>query len=241
MPRRLRIVAIVQARMSSKRLPGKVMKPVAGIPMLQYLLERVSRATRIDEMLVATSDGVEDDVIAAHCKSLNTNCFRGSLMDVAGRFAGALNAFPAEIFIRICGDSPLIDPRLMDHGIELFLSSACDIVTNVFPKTFPAGQSVEILRTSVFLPTVERMTASADREHVTPYFYRHPRDFQIRNFTADSDLSGIRLSVDTYEDFHRLCDIVDRMELAHWRYRLEDIIRLYRQTAVNGKNDSCEN
>jgi len=236
---RARTLAIIQVRMSSRRVPGKVMRTVAGKPLLQYLLERVSRAKRVDGVVVATSDQVEDDLVASHCASTNVACCRGSLTDVAGRFARALEAHPAARFVRISGDSPLIDPQVIDEGIELFASAPCDMVTNVFPRTFPAGQSVEILHTSVFLRTVERMATPEDREHVTPYFYRHSHEFRIRNFTAPRDLSGIHVAVDTHEDMRRFCEAVDRMDAPHWTYRLDEIVELYRQAATEGSRVPC--
>lgn len=238
---RTELVAIIQARMSSTRLPGKVMQPIAGIPLLQYLIERVTKLNNVDDVWVATSDRVEDEIIERQCKSLHVNCFRGSLTDVVERLAGALKAHPAEGFIRINADSPLIDPQLIDRGIELFSSGTFDLVTNVFPRTFPAGQSVEVLCTSVFLRTVEKMVAPEDREHVTRYFYRHSSDFRIRNFTHGTDLSGIQLAVDTPEDLRRLRDMVDRMEAPHWMYGLEDIVHLYRRVTVAGSRDACKN
>ena len=136
--------------MSSKRFLGKVLHNVEGKPMLAYVLERLQRCRPLDGIVVATSTDDSDTPVADFCHECGVDCYRGPLQDVAGRFKEVLDEYRFDGFVRVCGDSPLIDQRLIDKGIRIFRRSGFDIVTNVSPKTFPKGQSVEVLSTDTF-------------------------------------------------------------------------------------------
>lgn len=223
----MKIIGIVQARMSSHRLPGKVMRQAMGKPMLQYLLERISRCTTLEMIVVATSENKEDDAIADFCQELGYLCVRGSLNDVAGRFHTVLYKHPSYAFVRINGDSPLMDPDLVDSVVRIFQSGNYDLVTNTFPRTFPTGQSVEILNSRIYLDVYRSMSLPEDKEHVTRYYYTHSEQYRILNHKSSDDYSDYHLSVDTEDDFKQFCSTLLKMEKEHWHYHLKDLIALY--------------
>ena len=233
-----KIGAFIQARMGSTRLPGKTLHAVMGKPLLQYLLERLNHAERLDGIVVATSDTEADSRIAAFCARLDVPIFRGSLSDVAGRMAGALEAHPFDAFVRVTADNPLLDQRLVDQAIGIFRQGEFDVVTNVHPRTYPKGQSVEILRSATFRSAYQAMAEPEDLEHVTSYFYRNAGRFRIFNFESGKTYEQIQLSVDTPEDMAMFTAIVARMTLSHWEYTVEEIVGIYsalkQETSVVG-------
>lgn len=222
----MHLAAIIQARMSSKRLPGKVLMTVDGKPMLKYLHERLSRCRYIDHIVVSTSTDTCDDRLAAFSQTIGITCFRGPLTNVAGRFKATLDHFGFDAFVRVNGDSPLLDYRLVDRGIDLLRRKRCDLVTNVFPRTYPAGQSVEVMRSDAFRNGYARMKKRHDMEHVTPFFYRRAEAFKIYNFTASEDYRDLHLAVDTTSDFNRFSALVTAMQQPHWEYGLGQLALL---------------
>lgn len=228
----MRIAAIVQARMSSRRLPGKVLREVAGRPLMEYVLERVGRARAIDEVIVATSIDPSDDDVVTFCAERGVRCHRGPLEDVATRFAQAVERFSFPAFVRVSADSPLLDQHVVDLVATAFDDGAADMATNVFPRSFPHGQSVEILRADAFRRGLGLVRDDHDREHVTQVFYRHRERFRIRNVSADRDRAEVRLAVDTEEDLGRVAAIVARMTRPHWTYDLPAILELYAAAAA---------
>ena len=222
-----KIGAIVQARMSSQRFPNKVLYEVDGKPMLQYLLERLQHCNCLDALVVATSVDDSDTPIAEHCRQHGVACYRGSLLNVAGRFNQVLDVYQFDAFVRVNGDSPLLDQRLIEKGVGVFIVGDFDIVTNAQERTYPKGQTVEVLRSDTFRYGYELMRAEDEFEHVTPYFYKHPEDFRIHNFALPQNISAIRLSVDTQEDMDTFAAIVSRMEGPHWEYTLDDILEIH--------------
>jgi spore coat polysaccharide biosynthesis protein SpsF len=223
----MKIAAIVQARMSSVRCPGKVLRDSNGKPLLSFLLERVQRASGINTVIVATSEEESDDAIANYCAYKGVPCFRGPRMDVAERFARLLTDHPFDAFVRLCGDSPFLDPAILSRAISLFRETRPDIVTNVFPRSYPAGQSVEVIDSATFLTVQPHFVEADDREHVTAHFYDHPDRFRIENFSHDPDLSYLSLAVDTEADFVRFASIAAAMDRPQWTYELTEIIALY--------------
>lgn len=227
----MRIGAIVQARMGSSRFPGKSLRPIAGRPLLQYVLDRLRRCPDVDRIVVATSTAPEDDALARFCEEQSVACVRGSEHDVASRFVDALEREPMDAFVRVCGDRPLLDRALVSRAIALYRAGDDEIVTNAWPATFPPGQTVEVVTTATFLRAVAGMNAR-DREHVTPLFYRDHHLFRILNFTASADYSGVRLVVDTNADAQAIEGIVARMRRDHWTYSLDEIVAFYRAPLV---------
>jgi spore coat polysaccharide biosynthesis protein SpsF (cytidylyltransferase family) len=226
------LAAIVQARMSSQRLFGKVLKIISGKPLLGYVYEKLLHCRDLKHIVISTSTDPSDDPIEAFCRQNKIGFFRGSLHDVAGRFKATIDHYGFDGFVRVNADSPLLDQRLIERGLRLFRTHDADLVTNVFPRTYPPGQSVEVIRSEAFQKGYERITTSEDREHVTRYFYRHNKDFSIINFTTDRDYGDMHFTVDTQSDFQHICAIVQSMNRAPWEYSLEQLAILY--TSANG-------
>lgn len=217
----------MQARLGSQRLPGKVLRDVQGKALLQYTLERVREVRRLDQVVVATSSDAGDDALANWCVTFGGDCVRGSLHNVAERFADVLRRYQFDAFVRVNGDSPLIDHRLIERGVELFKANDCDIATNVFPKTFPNGQSVEVIRAAMFLEAYPRFRNDADREHVTPYFYAHPGEFRIENFTRSPPCRDCEFAVDTPRHLQELEAMLAAMSRDHREYDVDELISLH--------------
>lgn len=200
-----RIIAIIQARMSSRRFPGKVLAPFLGKPVLAHVAERLRLFSDMLPVVVATSSEETDDPLACYAESLGLGVVRGPLQDVVGRFLQTVERHPCEAFFRVCADSPLLEPFLFTQASEVYASGDYDLVTNVFPRTFPPGMSVELLRTEAFLSFAHRNLAPQDREHATRYIYDHQDLFRIHNMAcaqpADPDL---KLAVDELPDLERL-------------------------------------
>lgn len=190
--------AIVQARMSSTRFPGKVLAPFRGRPVLSHIVERLAGV--IEGTVVATSTEPSDDPIAAYGHSLGVPVFRGPLHDVVGRFQRCLDAYPCEWFLRVCADSPLLEPGLVTRMLQQ-ATPGVDLVTNTFPRTFPPGLSLELLRTATFMELDVAALSADQREHITRVYYDQPHRFRIVNVTADErQPSSVHLAIDTVED-----------------------------------------
>ena len=207
---------IVQARMTSSRFPGKVLHPVGGRPLLSFLTESLSHCRNAGPIVIACSAEASDDPIADYCEISGLRCHRGPLHDVMARFLTAAEALGAAQFVRVCGDSPLLDHRLIDRAIALFWRHAPDLVTNLHPRTFPAGQSVEVVSLGAFRAAVADATAPEDREHVTRFFYRRAERFEIVNFTAERDWSAHRMAVDEPGDLARFTTQLGSLPGPHW-------------------------
>jgi len=204
------MLAIIQARMSSRRMPGKIMKSLCGKPMLQWTIERVLAAHEVDDLIIATSSEASDTIVEEFCNQIGVKCFRGSLHNVASRFETIVKELKVDVFVRVSGDSPIIDPGVIDHAVTLFNQSLCDLSTNVMIRTFPKGQSVEVLNAKKFFEVCEKMSNFEDLEHVTLPYYREPERFQIVNFTSGCNFGSVQLSVDVKEDF----DLVEKIIIA---------------------------
>lgn len=218
----MRIGAVVQARMTSERLPGKVLMPLAGKPLIVWLLERLERAETLDSILVATSSEATDDPIAEFCARRPTRCFRGDLGDVAARVLAAARDARLDAFVRVNGDSPLLDQDLVDHAVRLMRAGGYDLVTNVRPRTFPPGQSVEVVRTDSLARALAEPGVSAhDREHATATMYDGV--FDVRRFEADPPQIETDFSVDTPADARRIETLLRSLRRPHWEYRWHEM------------------
>lgn len=199
----MRIVAIVQARMNSVRVPGKVLLDLAGESMLARVINRVGRAETLNEVVVATTTTPADDVIVKLSASRGWSCFRGSEDDVLDRYYRAAEQHKAGAVVRITADCPLVDPAVIDSLVRQFSENASlDFVCNtrIPPITFPTGQDVEVASFEALQRAWREDDNPAWREHVTPYIYRHPEIFKLRAVADQADHSSFRLSVDTQED-----------------------------------------
>lgn len=201
----MKLTAIIQARMTSSRYPGKVLAPFLGKPVLAHVVDRIREAELAPEIILATSHDRADDPLTLYGQSLGIIVERGLRDDVLGRFAVVLQKYPCQAFFRVCGDSPLLLPHLFDKAAEHYRQNVFDLVTNVCPRTFPVGMSVELLNTKTFLDLESRIVDSEDREHLTRYYYRHPDHFQICNIRCSNhEAPGLRLAVDDLSDLQRL-------------------------------------
>lgn len=195
-----KLVAIVQARMGSTRLPDKVMKMIKGRPMIGLLLERLARAQKIDAIVVATSDDIRNDHLDAYVTSLGFKVFRGSENDVLDRYYRAAEAVDATDVMRITGDCPFVDPALVDECAEAYLSGDSDYLSNTAPPTYADGLDIEVITFAALDRAWREAITVAEREHVTPYI-RESGKFSTANKTAKTDFSDRRWTVDTPEDF----------------------------------------
>lgn len=202
------MLAVITARMSSKRFPGKALSDVAGRTLLGRAVDRVKCARFVGSLVVATSVESSDDHIVEFCRREGVAWFRGALDDVAGRVLGAVQQDGATAFVRISGDSPLIDPHLIDRGIKVFSERQPDVVTNVFPRTFPHGQSVEVIATDAFETLCRNQGDAHHREHVTSGFYAASSDWRIENFESGEAGPFASLTVDTADDLDRIVGIL---------------------------------
>ena len=206
----MRSVAIVQARTGSSRLPGKVLMPLAGRPVLDHVVTRVSAAERIDEVVVATSDLPGDDAIEDYCKARGWTCVRGSETDVLSRYAAAVRESEAEIVVRVTSDCPLFSPRILDDMLAAFDPDSMDYMSTNWPqRSFPVGLDCEIMRGDALLAIAETATDAYDREHVTSHFYRNPDRFRLAGHRCAQPLAHLSITLDTSEDYERLVALLE--------------------------------
>lgn len=207
MPGSLRV--FVQARMSSRRFPGKVLAPFKGEPLIQRVLSSVHRALPRSFVVVATSVEKSDDPLVCYLESLGAEVFRGCLENTFERFRDCVRKYPCEWFLRINGDSPLLDPRVL-QAVVRFADPALDLVTTIFPRTFPKGQNAELIRVSPFLKINSAELSREDQEHVTQFYYRNSTRFRIFNVPSNNAESAkSSLAVDSLEDLLRLEGLTD--------------------------------
>jgi spore coat polysaccharide biosynthesis protein SpsF len=212
--------------MSSDRLPGKVLMPLGGSPALGQLLDRLERAREVAVVAVATSREMDDEPIAQFCAMRGVACERGPLDDVAGRMLAAAESLRLDAFVRISGDSPLLDPAIVDAVASAMRDGNADVVTNLFPRSFPIGQSAECVRVETMRLATKEMTEPRHREHVTLWFYDNPDRLRIRNITARGNWSTVRLALDTAEDARALDALFARMDRPHTEYGWREIVEL---------------
>lgn len=223
----MKVLAVIQARMGSTRLPGKVLMDVAGQPMLRRVLERVRRARSVEGVVVATSDREADDAISGACSDWGIECQRGSADDVLDRFARVVRMIGPEVVVRVTADCPLIDPDVIDRVVSTLLCSGADYVGNVVPpRTFPRGLDVEALRAHVLLAEAEENRDPRAREHVTWGILSAPGRWRVNGVWSESDLSVHRWTVDVAEDLELVRSIHGRLgEAFGWRDALALIER----------------
>ena len=216
--------------MNSSRLPGKVLMKVKGKKLLMYTIERTSINPYNIKPVVATSIATTDDPISRFCEEKNIECFRGSLDDVALRMLSASEQYKYDAFVRINGDSPLVDPGIMVKLMDIYHDGNYDLVTNIFPRSFPVGQSFEIINTLTFKNVYGKITKGEELEHITKYYYKNPKEVRIYNYSNTVDISNYRTVVDTVEDFDRFCKVIALMIRPHQKYSLEELVGLFELT-----------
>ena len=217
-------LAIVQARMSSTRYPGKVLAPLAGQPMILRQLERIQRAETLDGIVVATSIDASDDELAQLIKVNGFNVVRGDLDDVLARFIKVIDQYQPETVVRLTADCPLISPKVIDQVVARFDQGDCDYVSNTMTPTYPDGLDVEVVKTSVLQEVAKTSIDKAEREHVTLGVYRNPDKYRIANFAGKVDLSHLRWTVDTPEDYAFIKEIYDELYPENPNFDIDDVI-----------------
>ncbi|MBI5141425.1 MAG: glycosyltransferase family protein [Nitrospirae bacterium] len=220
------ILAILQARVSSTRLPGKVLKNIINQPMLLRQIERIRRAGLIDKLIVATSIDQTDNPVEILCKDNDIAYYRGSLDDVLDRFYQAAKPFKADHIVRLTGDCPLTDPALIDDLISYHLHSGYDYISNTLEPTFPDGLDVEVFRCNCLEQAWKEAVLPSQREHVTPFIYQQSDRFKIGNFKNTVDLSRLRWTVDEPADFELISIIYNKLYSANPEFTTNDILAL---------------
>jgi glutamate-1-semialdehyde 2,1-aminomutase len=220
----LKIVAILQARMGSTRLPNKVMKIILGKPMIQIQLDRMSMAKKVDQIVLATSEDQRNIPLISFINKLGYEHYSGSENDVLDRYYQAAKKFSADVILRITGDCPLIDGQMIDELIADFQSKKVDYLSNNHPPTFPDGLDIEIFKFSTLELTAERAISRYDREHVTPYMYKNDF-FKKAIYSSSEDLSSYRWTVDEPEDFEVIQNVFEYFE-PQIDFSWKDVLRL---------------
>lgn len=233
-----RIIAFVQARMASTRLPGKVLADVAGVPMLIRVVTRARRANSLDGVVVATSDANENDAIAEACQAHGIDCFRGDETDVLDRFAQAARAFKADVIVRITGDCPMIDPLLIDQTVQAMQGAGARFAANRLPgdRSFPVGLDVEVCTFDALDEAWRRADQPYEREHVMPYLYQGTPADDVVLVRNEEDLSHMRWTVDEPSDLElvrRIYDAFNGRDDFAWREVLALVNSDPSLTAIN--------
>jgi spore coat polysaccharide biosynthesis protein SpsF len=223
-----KIVCIVEARFASTRLPGKVLLPVLGKPMLALMLERLKRARTIDEIVIATTDKQADDPVALFGRNMGAHIFRGSEDDVLDRVVKAAESRNADIIVEVTGDCPLIDPGIIDKVVGDFLMGGADFVSNILPHTTPRGTDVRVFRSSDLADINRTSSDPADHEHVSLHFWEHPERYRCRNVETDlpEAAAHLRLTVDTEEDLELVRAIYTELYPVDRAFTLADVLQL---------------
>ncbi len=222
------VAAVIQARMTSTRLPGKVLLPAAGRPMLAHQIARVRRARRVDAICIATTTNADDDPVAALAQAEGVAFFRGSEHDVLDRFVAAAESVGADAAVRLTGDCPLTDPALIDAVIGVFEDSdpPVDYATNSFPRTWPIGLDVEVASMAALRAANAEASDGYDREHVMPFLYRQPERFRTAGYPAPEDLSGYRWTLDERSDYALLVHILEALTPVSPGFGWRDVVAL---------------
>lgn len=209
----LNVVAIVQARMSSSRLPGKVLRPLGSKPVLDWVIDAIEKSNTIQKIILATSEDDSDDEIETYARDRNIECFRGSLDDVLGRFIGAVEAHcpDSDAVVRITADCPLLDARIVDMVAGAWLQAPwVDYISTAITRCMPRGMDAEIISTSA-LRKINELATEFHRVHVTSYAYTHPEEFSVFGVQSAKDYSHLRVTLDTQEDYELLQAVVAKL------------------------------
>lgn len=220
------ILAVLQARMGSTRLPGKVLKPILGIPMLFLQIERIMRARLIDALVVATSDDESDDILADETNRRGFAVYRGSRSDVLDRYVKAATPYAPQAVVRLTGDCPLADWTVIDHVVQTYRSGRFRYVSNTDPPTYPDGLDVEVVDYQALLSANAEARLPAEREHVTPFIRSRPDRFPAANVRASVDRSALRWTVDEPEDFDLVQTIYEALYPSNPAFTTADILNL---------------
>lgn len=234
-----KITAIMQARTSSTRLPGKVLLPLGGKTVLEQVIDRVAKASCIGELVIATSQDRSDDRICELCSKIGVNFFRGSLNDVLDRYYQAAKKFGSKYICRITSDCPFIDPEIIDRVADKYFEMKCDYIsTGRIVTTFPDGMDTEIFSFESLERAWRESSLPSEREHVTPYIWKNTDKFKISELKNDVDLSRFRLTIDEPADY----ELAQKIFSSLTDPKMEDIIEfLEKNESIKDINSSIEN
>jgi spore coat polysaccharide biosynthesis protein SpsF len=221
----MNIVAIIQARMGSSRLPGKVLTDLGGEMVLARVVHRLQPSRQVTKIVVATTSAPPDQVIVEQCERLGVSYFCGSENDVLDRYYQAADTNKADAVVRITSDCPLIDPDLVDQTIDAFKDKGADYASNIWPRTYPRGLDIEVFTAAALERAWREAHEPHQREHVTPYFYEHPKSFRLVSVSGKINHSHYRWTLDTREDLELLRAIYSRFDNRN-DFRWYDVIEL---------------
>lgn len=241
----MKIVATIEARMSSSRLPGKVMLPLGEGCVLDVLVDRLGRSRYVEEVVLATTADPSDDALARHGEARGLSVFRGSVDDVMGRVLGAARSVGADLICETLGDSPLLDPVLLDHAVTRHLLTGADYTANIIPtRTFPVGMTVQVFSTEVLASAYAATDDPVDRAHVSYYIYQHPEEFVLQGIPVPDAFRSddLRLCIDTREDYEAVSRIYEALdfgrrnpgawELIEWLRAHPDVVAMTRDVRL---------
>ena len=221
------ILVVLQARMSSTRLPGKVMRLINGNPMIFWQINRIKKSVRVNRIVVAISTDATDNVLAEYLDSIHQEYIRGPLDNVLARFILVETLYKPSVMIRLTGDCPFVMPDLIDQMYDSFESSQVDYLSNIIELTYPDGIDIEILKSGVLTLVNEMNLTDSEREHVTLGLLNRRNNFCIHSFTNAIDLSHYRWTVDTYKDFNFVSEIFKQFQGKETEFRLKDLINYF--------------
>lgn len=224
----MRIGCIIEARMTSTRLPGKVMKDVHGKPSIMRQIERIERSRFIDTIVVATTVNATDDPLAALLEEEGVEYFRGSEDDVLGRVAEAAAAFDLDVIVEITGDCPLVDIAESDRVVERFLEGGLAVASNCFIVTYPIGMDTIVFSRAALEESARKAVDPVHREHVCMYLFEHPYEYIFANMEAPPFLKGpqLRMTLDEQEDYEFICWVYDSLYPRKPDFTLYDVMKL---------------
>ncbi|MFH0898175.1 MAG: glycosyltransferase family protein [bacterium] len=222
----MNIVIIVQARMNSTRLPGKVLKKVLGKTLLEYQVERLNRVKKAHKIVIATTTNNADSKIAVLCKTLNLDCFRGDEHNVLSRYYYAAKTYHADTIVRITADCPIIDPAVVDNVIAPFIEKfpAYDYVSNTLTRTYPRGLDVEVFSFNALEQAFSHAKGQSELEHVTPFMYKNASLFKLFNVSNANDCSYHRWTVDAPEDFTLVSTLIENLYPTNHHFTMNDVL-----------------
>lgn len=223
------VVAIIQARIGSSRLPGKTMKHILGKPMLWHLINRLKQSQLIEKIVIATTNNAKDETILEMAKELGIDSYAGSEDDVLDRYYQAAKKYNAEVVVRITADCPLIDLHIVDKVIQRFLEGDCDYATNALIRTYPDGLDVGAFSYTVLEKVWKEARWSSEREHVTSYIYKNPDKFRLASVQNDIDLSHLRWTVDEDSDLEFVKQVYEHLYREGHIFYMEDILELLKR------------
>ena len=236
----MNIIAIIQARMNSTRLPNKVMAEISGHPLLYYVCYRARKAVTVNDTVVATTTHVSDDAIAGFCRQAGIPCFRGSEEDVLDRYYQAAKVSGADVIVRLTADCPLLDPAVIDRVVGVFGTGDYDYVSNSIEVSYPDGLDTEVMKYAALERAWREACLKSEREHVTSYIWKHPELFRLMNVKNEVDYSTMRWTVDEPEDLAFIQQIYEHFGSSPECSWQEIILYLRENPRLSSMNDAFQ-